>query len=210
MSETPQKVPNHGKKRDRSNVDENGFNKDDRKRQELMALRNGGKALTSPSQGAGTPPVSPSKSPMVSTEAHRLACDILRLLREGKHPYAICNDLDTEEFEELGRFRVIEQQAVEWMSKWGGVACWAEWLEMSYNEAMKCYGFDAWFEEVWDHADKGRRLETRLFELHGTLPKEHYKVKRTLSPCNGTRPSHGESNCLTRDSSFVDPTQVFH
>ncbi|KAJ3561053.1 hypothetical protein NP233_g10433 [Leucocoprinus birnbaumii] len=114
---------------------------------------------------------------MATTEAHRLACDILRLLKEGKHPYAICNDLDSEEFEELGRFRVIEQQAVEWMSKWNGVACWAEWLEMSYNEAMKCYGFDEWFEEVWDHADKGRRLETRLFELHGTLPKEHYKVK---------------------------------
>ncbi|KAJ3569443.1 hypothetical protein NP233_g5046 [Leucocoprinus birnbaumii] len=114
---------------------------------------------------------------MASTEAHRLACDILRLLKEGKHPYAICNDLDSEQFEELGRFRVIEGQAVEWMSKWGGVASWPEWLEMSYDEAMKTYRFNEWFEEVWDHADRGRRLETRLFELHGTLPKEHFRVK---------------------------------
>ncbi|KAJ3570347.1 hypothetical protein NP233_g4470 [Leucocoprinus birnbaumii] len=106
-----------------------------------------------------------------------MAAQILKVLKEAKNLFAICEELDSENFEELGRFRVIKGQVVEWLSQWGGVANWPEWLEMSYNEAKKYYRVDDWFEQVWDQADKGRCLETRLFEMYGTLPKEHYKVK---------------------------------
>ncbi|KAJ3556943.1 hypothetical protein NP233_g11863 [Leucocoprinus birnbaumii] len=170
-----------GKKRDRSNVDENGRNKDKRYRENkklrLLALEEAEETTEiGPSLGSSEQD-SPSRNLMVPTETQRVGAQILKALKEGKHPFAICEELDSEDFEELRRFRAIEVQVVEWLSKWGGIAHWPEWLEMSYNEAVKYYGVEDWFEQVWDQADKGRRLETRLFEMYGSLPKEHYKVK---------------------------------
>ncbi|KAJ3557409.1 hypothetical protein NP233_g11750 [Leucocoprinus birnbaumii] len=181
MPKTPSQGSGGTPKCDRSKLDENGRNKDKRYREnkklELLALQASQQTNTAGPSLGSSQPGTPSRHAMVPTEAQRVATQIIKALKEGKHPFAICEELDSENFEELGRFRVIEEQAVEWLSNWGGVANWPEWLEMSYNEAKKYYRVNDWFEQVWDQADKGRRLETRLFEMYGTLPKEHYQVK---------------------------------
>ncbi|KAJ3560577.1 hypothetical protein NP233_g10747 [Leucocoprinus birnbaumii] len=180
MSQASQS-PSKSHKRDRSNVDENGFNKDKRyrvnKKKSLEASM--GSSQEALDQGLdefsdGDPP---AKSKMSEIEAQRAASDILRALKESRQPFAICRGIDVEEFPEAHRFAAIEEMVVAWLSKWGGLANWPDWLEMSYIKAAKKDQLDRWLEQVWDQADQGRRLETRLFQLYGTLPEQHYKVK---------------------------------
>ncbi|KAJ3564309.1 hypothetical protein NP233_g8385 [Leucocoprinus birnbaumii] len=183
MSETPNKG-NSAKKRDRSNVDENGFNKDDRYRQKKKLVGSANENTQSSGTTSQVGPsnttssgASPSKSIQVPIEVQRPSSDILKALKEARHPFAICEVMDGENLEELDRFKEIESKVVDWLSQWGGLSNWPEWLEATYRQAKKENRFDDWLEQVWEQADQGRRLETRLFQMYSKLPREHYKVK---------------------------------
>jgi hypothetical protein len=80
----------------------------------------------------------------------------------------------------LKEFKWLNDEALYWCARWGGVAYWHVSLHESYTGAFKEQRTDEWEEELWEHAANGRRILYRLMRMVERMadrPHEAHKLK---------------------------------